>query len=84
MSKRRLIKGIKRISAMVLITVMVVGIGSIISKIWSYMRLPSEFHSSTAAYHAVYGDNRERLEILDEKAQDMGYEDFNDYRVRTW
>lgn len=43
-----------------------------------------EFKSSTAAYHAVYGDNRERLEILDAKAQEMGYENFNDYRVRTW
>lgn len=43
-----------------------------------------EFKSSTAAYHVVYGDNQERLEILDAKAQDMGYEDFNDYRIRTW
>ena len=43
-----------------------------------------EFTSSQAAYHAVYGDNRERLEILDAKAKDMGYEDFNDYRIRTW
>ena len=84
MSRKRLIRGIKRISAAIVIVVMVIGIGSIISKVWNYMRLPSEFHSSTAAYHAVYGDNRERLEILDEKAQDMGYKNFNDYRVRKW
>ena len=49
----------------------------------SFIQYP-EFQSSTAAYHAVYGDNRERLEILDEKAQDMGYKNFNDYRVRKW
>lgn len=84
MSKKRLIRGIKRISAMVLLTVMMVGIGCIISKVWSYMRLPSEFHSSTSAYHVVYGGDKERLEILDEVAQNMGYDNFNDYRVKTW
>jgi hypothetical protein len=84
MSKKRIVRGIKRISATVLITVMMIGIGTIISKVWNFMRLPSEFHSSTAAYHAVYGDDQERLEILNEKAQEMGYQDFNDYRVRTW
>lgn len=84
MSRRRLIRGMKRISATILVVVMVIGIGSIISKVWNFMRLPNEFHSSTAAYHVVYGENRERLEVLDEIAQEMGYEDFNDYRVKTW
>ena len=84
MSKKRLMRGIKRISATVLITVMMIGIGTIISKVWNFMRLPSEFHSSTEAYHVVYGDNKKRLETLDKIAQDIGYDNFNDYRVRTW
>ena len=47
MSRKRIIRGIKRISTTVLITVMMIGIGTIISKVWNFMRLPSEFHSST-------------------------------------
>lgn len=80
MSRKRLIRGIKRITAFVITIVVMVGV---ISFVIDCIRYP-EFHSSTEAYHAVYGDNRERLEILDTKAQDRGYEDFNDYRVRTW
>ena len=80
MSKRRLVRGIKRITAFVISMVVIVGI---VSFVVDYIRYP-EFHSSTHAYHTVYGDNKERLEVLDEKAQEMGYEDFNDYRIRTW
>ena len=80
MSKRRLVRGIKRITAFVISIVVMVGV---ISFVTDCIRYP-EFHSSTEAYHAVYGDDRERLEILDEKAQEMGYKNFNDYRVKTW
>lgn len=80
MSKRRLMRGIKRITTFIV----VIGLFSGISKwIINSIKYP-EFTSSQAAYHAVYGDDRERLEILDKKAQEMGYENFNDYRVRTW
>lgn len=80
MSRKRFFRGVKRITTFVV----VIGLFSGISKwVINSMKYP-EFKSSIAAYHAVYGDDRERLEILDEKAQDMGYEDFNDYRVRTW
>jgi len=84
MSRKKVVRGIKRISAAIIIAVMVIGIGSIISKIWSFMRLPIEFHLSTEAYHTVYGGDRERLKTLDEIAQEMGYENFNDYRIRRW
>lgn len=80
MSKKRLIRGIKRITAFVVSVVVIVGLTSYVV---DYIRYP-EFHSSTHAYHTVYGDDRERLEVLDEKAQEMGYKDFNDYRVKTW
>ena len=80
MSKRRLMRGIKRITTFLAIVCMVVSIFN-----WIVMEIKyPEFHSSTHAYYTVYGDDRERLEILDEKAQEMGYEDFNDYRTRTW
>ena len=81
MSRRRLMRGIKRITIFLTaaITIGVLSFNWISEKV----KYP-EFTSSQAAYHAVYGDNRERLEILDEKAQEMGYESFNDYRVRTW
>lgn len=81
MSRKRLMRGIKRITTFLTVTT-IIGVSSFywISEKVKY----PEFTSSQAAYHAVYGDDRERLEILDEKAQDMGYEDFNDYRVRTW
>lgn len=71
-------------ATIIVVVMMMMGISSIISKIWDRINLPYEFKSSTAAYHVVYGDNPERLEILDEKAQEMGYKNFNDYRVRTW
>ena len=80
MSKKRIVRGIKRITAFVIAMVVIIGI---ISFVVDYIRYP-EFHSSTDAYHAVYGEDRERLEVLDEKAQEMGYENFNDYRVKTW
>lgn len=80
MSRKRMVKGIKRITTLIV----VIGLFSGISKwIINSIKYP-EFHSSTAAYHAVYGEDRERLEVLDGKAQEMGYENFNDYRVRTW
>ena len=80
MSRKRMVRGIKRIAVFVI----AIGLLSGVSKwIINSIQYP-EFQSSTAAYHAVYGDDRERLEILDEKAQEMGYENFNDYRVRTW
>lgn len=78
-------KRIMRIgTTMIVVVMMMMGISSIISGIWKRINLPYEFTSSQAAYHAVYGDNKERIEILDAKAQEMGYESFNDYRVRTW
>ena len=71
-------------SKRIIIWAMVIGLFTGLSK-WMITSIKyPEFNSSTAAYHVVYGDDQERLEILDEKAQDMGYEDFNDYRVRTW
>ena len=71
-------------SKRIIVWAMVIGLFTGLSK-WMITSIKyPEFNSSTAAYHVVYGDNQERLEILDEKAQDMGYENFNDYRVRTW
>ena len=80
MSRKRLMRGIKRITTFLAIVCMVI---SIFNWIVTGIKYP-EFHSSTHAYHTVYGDDRERLEILDEKAQEMGYDSFNDYRVKTW
>lgn len=80
MSRKRLIRGIKRITVFVITIVVIAGV---ISFVVDYIRY-SEFHSSTHAYHTVHGNDKERLELLDEKAQEMGYEDFNDYRTRTW
>ena len=80
MSKRRLVRGIKRITAFVISIVVMVGV---ISFVTDCIRYP-EFHSSTAAYHAVYGDDKERIKELNNIAQSMGYKDFNDYRVKTW
>ena len=80
MSRKRFFRGIKRVATFIV----VISLFSGISKwIMGSIKYP-EFNSSSAAYHAVYGDDRERLEILDIKAQEMGYENFNDYRVRTW
>lgn len=80
MSRKRMLRGIKRITAFVIAIVVIVGITSFVI---NYIKYP-EFHSSTQAYHTVYGDDQERLNVLDEKAQKMGYDNFNDYRVKTW
>lgn len=81
MSKKRLMRGIKRITIFLTAAITI----GVLSFNWMSEKVKyPEFTSSQAAYHAVYGDNRERLEILDAKAQEMGYESFNDYRVRTW
>lgn len=80
MSRKRLVRGVKRITAFVITMVVIVGV---ISFVVDYIRYP-EFHSSTHAYHTVYGGDKERLEVLNEKAQEMDYKDFNDYRIRTW
>lgn len=80
MSRKRMVRGIKRITTFLV----VIGLFTGLSKwIINSIKYP-EFHSSTAAYHAVYGDDQKRLEVLDERAQDMGYDNFNDYRVKTW
>lgn len=80
MSKKRMFRGIKRIITFVVSIVVIVGICSYVV---DWIKYP-EFHSSTSAYHATYGEDKERIEALDKKAQKMGYENFNDYRVKTW
>ena len=81
MSRKQIMRGIKRITIFLTVATTI----GILSFNWISEKVKyPEFTSSQAAYHAVYGDNQERLEILDEKAQEMGYENFNDYRVRTW
>lgn len=80
MSRKRITRGIKRITTFLVVIGLFTGFAKWMMTSIKY----PEFNSSSAAYHAVYGDNRERLEILDKKAQGMGYKNFNDYRVRTW
>lgn len=80
MSKKRRVKGIIRITSFIIIMGLTISLGKWISNLISY----PEFLSSSAAYHVVYGDNEERLNKLNQKAQQMGYIDFNDYRVKTW
>lgn len=80
MTKKRLFRGVKRITTVIVVVGLFIGVGK---KIVNSIKYP-EFTSSTAAYQAVYGDNVNRLKELDEMAQDMGYKDFNDYRVKTW
>jgi hypothetical protein len=80
MSRKRIFRGIKRIIAFVVSIVVIVGMCSYVV---DWIKYP-EFHESTTAYHATYGEDKERLEILDKKAQKMGYENFNDYRIKTW
>lgn len=80
MSRKRIMRGIKRITILIVVIGTFLGVGKWIMNSIQY----PEFSSSSAAYHAVYGCNPERLEVLDVKAKSMGYEDFNDYRVRTW
>lgn len=80
MSRKRLFRGIKRITTVIVVVGLFIGIGKIIINSIKY----PEFKSSTAAYHAVYGDDKERIKELNNIAQSMGYKDFNDYRVKTW
>lgn len=81
MSRKQIIRGIKRITIFLTAAITI----GVLSFNWMSEKVKyPEFTSSQAAYHAVYGDDRERLKVLDEKAQNMGYEDFNDYRTRTW
>ena len=80
MTKKRLFRGIKRVTIFIMVIGLFIGVGK---KIINSMKYP-EFLSSTTAYHAVYGDDENRLKELDKMAQDMGYKDFNDYRVKTW
>lgn len=80
MSRKRIVRGIKRITTFLVVIGLFTGFAKWMMTSIKY----PEFNSSSAAYHVVYGEDRERLEILDEVAQDMGYEDFNDYRIKTW
>lgn len=86
MSKRRLCRGIKRITIFIVVIGLFMSLGvftGLNKRIINSIKYP-EFVSSTAAYHAVYGNDNHRLKELDLIAQSMGYEDFNDYRVKTW
>ena len=80
MTKKRFLRGIKRITIFIMVIGLFIGMGK---KIINSIKYP-EFVSSTAAYHAVYGDDTNRIKELDKMAQSMGYKDFNDYRVKTW
>lgn len=84
MSKRRLMRGIKRITTVMSTILIVLFLKTNIAKeIW-YTFTIDEFMSSQAAYQTIYGDDAERREMLDKKAQSLGYEDFNDYRINKW
>ena len=80
MTKKRLFRGIKRVTIFIMVIGLFIGMGK---KIVNSIKYP-EFTSSTAAYHAVYGDDENRLKDLNKIAQSMGYKDFNDYRIKTW
>ena len=80
MSRKRLCRGIKRITIFIMVIGFFIGFGK---RLVNSMKYP-EFLSSTTAYQAVYGDDENRLKDLNRIAQDMGYKDFNDYRVKTW
>lgn len=80
MSRKRLCRGIKRITIFIMVIGFFMGFGK---RLVNSIKYP-EFTSSTAAYHIVYGDDTNRLKELDKIAQSMGYDDFNDYRVKTW
>lgn len=80
MKKKRFLRGIKRITVFIMVVGLFIGMGK---KIINSIKYP-EFTSSTAAYHAVYGDDENRLKDLNRIAQSMGYKNFNDYRVKTW
>ena len=80
MTKKRLFRGIKRVTIFIMVIGLFIGVGK---KIINSMKYP-EFLSSTTAYQAVYGDDTNRLKTLDSIAKSMGYKNFNDYRVKTW
>ena len=80
MTKKRLCRGIKRVTIFIVVIGLFISVGKRISKFIQY----PEFVSSTAAYHAVYGNDTNRLKQLDNTAKSMGYKNFNDYRVKTW
>lgn len=80
MSRKRLFRGIKRITIFIMVIGLFIGMGK---KLVNSMKYP-EFLSSTTAYQAVYGDDENRLKELDSIAKSMGYKDFNDYRVKIW
>ena len=80
MSRKRLCRGIKRITIFIMVIGFFMGFGK---RLVNSMKYP-EFLSSTTAYQAVYGDDENRLKDLNRIAQSMGYKDFNDYRVKTW
>lgn len=80
MTKKRLFKGIKRVTIFIMVIGLFIGFGK---KLFNSIKYP-EFTSSTAAYHVVYGDDTNRLKQLDNIAKSMGYKNFNDYRVKTW
>ena len=84
MSKKRLMRGIKRITTVVSAILIVLFLKTNIAKeIW-YTFTIDEFMSSQAAYQTIYGDDTERLEMLDKKARSLGYDSFNDYRINKW
>ena len=80
MTKKRLFRGIKRVTIFIVVIGLFIGFGK---KLVNSIKYP-EFTSSTAAYHVVYGDDTNRLKQLDNIAKSMGYKNFNDYRVKTW
>lgn len=80
MTKKRLFRGIKRVTIFIMVIGLFIGFGK---KLVNSIKYP-EFTSSIAAYHAVYGNDNHRLKELDSIAKTMGYNDFNDYRVKTW
>ena len=80
MTKKRLFRGIKRVTIFIMVIGLFIGFGK---KLVNSIKYP-EFTSSIAAYHAIYGDDENRLKDLNRIAKSMGYKDFNDYRVKTW
>ena len=86
MSRKRLIRGIKRITIFIVVIGLFMSLGvftGLNKRIINSIKYP-EFLSSTTAYQAVYGDDTNRLKTLDSIAKSMGYKNFNDYRVKTW
>ena len=61
MTKKRLFRGIKRVTIFIMVIGLFIGFGK---KLVNSIKYP-EFTSSTAAYHVVYGDDTNRLKQLD-------------------